>query len=104
MEYTVKHGLVDRAKVRQVVEKAYEAYQRRLAKNDPTLTWDGDSAAKIGFTVMGKSLVTNVDINDDTLSITGKIPFLFRPFEKKILGILSSEVEKWLVKARAGEL
>lgn len=104
MDYTVKHGLTDRSKVRQVVEKAYEAYKERLANNDPTLTWDGDNAAKIGFTVMGKSLVTDVKIDDDTLNITGKIPFLFKPFEKKILGIVSGEVEKWLAKARAGEM
>lgn len=104
MEYTVKHGLPDRARVRTVVEKAYEAYTQRLANYDPTLTWEGDSAAKIGFSVMGKALVTDVTIDDDELSITGKIPFLFKPFEKKILDVVGGEVDKWLVKARAGEI
>lgn len=103
MEYTVKHGLPDRARVRTVVEKAYGAYKERLANNDPTLTWDGDSAAKIGFTVMGKSLITDVSIDDTNLNITGKIPFLFKPFEKKILDVVGGEVEKWLQKARDGE-
>ncbi|MBL4689073.1 MAG: polyhydroxyalkanoic acid system family protein, partial [Nannocystaceae bacterium] len=104
MEYKVKHGLPDRARVRVVVERAYEAYKERLASHDPTLTWDGDSAAKIGFTIMGKKLITDVAIDDANLNITGKIPFLFRPFEKKILGIVGGEVEKWLEKARAGEI
>ena len=62
MEYKVKHGLPDRARVRTVVEKAYEAYKERLANHDPTLRWSGDSAAKIGFSVMGKTLETDVAI------------------------------------------
>ncbi len=104
MEYKVKHGLPDRSRVRTVVEKAYEAYKERLANHDPTLTWDGDSAAKIGFSVMGKTLETDVAIDDENLEITGKIPFLFKPFEKKILDIVGGEVEKWIDKAKAGEI
>lgn len=104
MEYKVKHGLPDRSRVRTVVERAYEAYKQRLAKNDPTLTWIDDSAAKIGFTVMGKSLVTDVTIDDSDLRITGKIPFFFKPFERKILDVVGGEVDKWLAKARAGEI
>lgn len=104
MEYSVKHGLPDRARVRTVVERAYEAYRQRLEKHDPTLTWDGDSRAKIGFSVMGKELITDVAIDEQMLHITGKVPFLFKPFEKKILGVVAGEVEKWLERARKGEI
>ena len=104
MEYKVKHGLSDRAQVRTVVEKAYEAYKQRLANYNPSIKWVSDSAAEIAFSVKGMSMDTKFAIDDSELCITGKIPWLFKPFEKKILDVVGSEVDKWLDKARKGEL
>lgn len=104
MKYSVQHGLPDRSRVRAVVEKAYGAYQQRLSDHKPRLEWVADDRATISFTVMSQSLAANVEFDDQELRIDGKVPFLFKPFEKKIQGVLSSEMEKWLTKARNGEL
>lgn len=104
MKYSVKHGLSDRSKVRVVVEKAYVAYQERLSDYKPKIEWQSDDRATIGFTVMSQSIAAAVEFDDQELRIDGKVPFLFKPFEKKIEGVLGSEMEKWLVKARAGEI
>ena len=104
MEYKVKHGLSDRAQVRTVVEKAYEAYKERLANYNPSIKWVSDRAAEINFSVKGMGMDTKFVIDDDELHITGKIPWLFKPFERKILDVVGNEVDKWLAKARKGEI
>jgi hypothetical protein len=104
MKYSVQHGLPDRSRVRTVVEKAYGAYQERLSDYKPKLEWLDDERATISFSVMSQSLAANVSFDDEELRIDGKVPFLFKPFEKKIQSVLANEMEKWLVKARAGEI
>lgn len=104
MKYSVQHGLPDRSRVRTVVEKAYEAYQQRLSDYNPKLQWHGDDRATIAFSVMSQSINAAVDFDDEELRIEGKVPFLFKPFEKKIEGVLGNEMEKWLTKARNGEI
>jgi hypothetical protein len=104
MEYSVDHGLPERARVRQVVEKAYDSYKKRLAEHEPSLAWRDDSHGRISFRVLGRKLDVDVVIDDRKVRMTGDLPFLFRPFQKKIVGVLSSEVETWLAKAKAGEI
>jgi hypothetical protein len=104
MKYSVQHGLPDRSKVRVVVEKAYVAYQERLSDYKPQIEWLTEDRATIGFSVMSQSIKASVEFDDEELRIDGKVPFLFKPFEKKIQGVLGNEMEKWLVKARNGEI
>ncbi|MEM7153551.1 MAG: polyhydroxyalkanoic acid system family protein [Myxococcota bacterium] len=104
MKYSVKHGLSERSQVRTVVEKAYLAYEERLADYKPSIQWGTDDKATIGFNVMSQALSAQVEFDDDELRIDGKVPFLFKPFQKKIEDVLGREMEKWLEKARNGEL
>ena len=104
MKYKVTHGLPDRDRVRTVVDKAYEAYKERLAKYDPSISWKGKDRAVISFAIMGKKLDANVEIDERELRLEGNVPFLFRPFEGKILGVVGGEVEKWIEKAKKGEI
>jgi hypothetical protein len=54
--------------------------------------------------VMGKTIEVDVTIDDRQVRMTGDLPFLFRPFQSKIVGVIGREVEKWIAKAKAGEL
>lgn len=104
MDYSVDHGLSDISRVRQVVEKAYDSYKGRLADHNPRMTWVDDQKAKIGFTVMRKDIEVDLSIDSRQVRMTGDLPFLFRPFQSKIVGVIGREVEKWIAKAKAGEL
>lgn len=104
MKYSVQHGLPDRSRVRVVVEKAYLAYEERLSDYKPKINWQKEDRATIGFSVMSQKIDAVVEFDDDELRIDGKVPFLFKPFERKIEAVLGSEMEKWLAKARAGEI
>ena len=104
MKYVAKHGLTDRSRARTVVEKAYEVYKEKLADHRPTLEWTGEDDAILGFSVMGKTIEAGIRITDAEVRIEGDMPFLFRPFQGKVEKVLGSEIEKWLAKARAGEI
>ena len=104
MEYSVEHGLEDRSRVREVVEKAYGSYKDKLADYSPQLTWVDDTKARIGFKVLGKSIEVFLTVTAKTVEMTGDLPFMFRPFQKKIVSVVGREVEKWIDKAKAGEL
>jgi Fe-S-cluster formation regulator IscX/YfhJ len=104
MKYSVQHGLPDRSRVRVVVEKAYVAYEERLSDYKPKIDWEDDDRATIGFTVMSQSIIAVVEFDDEELRIDGKVPFLFKPFQRRIESVLGNEMEKWLGKARAGEI
>jgi hypothetical protein len=104
MKIVVKHGLEDRDRVRTVIEKAYESYRERLADHNPKLEWLGQDQARVSFTVVRKSLVSNFKIQGEDVTVEGDIPFIFRPFRSKIEGVLREEIEKWAGRARAGEI
>lgn len=104
MKYSVQHGLPDRSRVRVVVEKAYVAYEERLSDYKPKMEWQAQDRATISFTVMSQTINAVVELDDAELRIDGKVPFLFKPFEKKIEGVLGNEMNKWLEKARKGEI
>ena len=104
MKYSVKHGLDDPARVKTVVEKAYSAYEERLRDYRPSIDWHGEKQAKIGFTVMSQSVTAELEFDDSELRIDGKVPFLFKPFQGKIESVLGREMDKWLEKARNGEI
>ena len=53
---------------------------------------------------MKKSLTTDFEITPEEVRIEGKIPFIFKPFESKIEKVVGGEVEKWIAKAKAGEI
>ena len=96
--------MVDLDRVKNAIDKAYDAYAERLADYSPSLRWKSDRAATVRFTVMNKTLDTDLIITDDELRLQGKVPFLLRPFEGQITKVLSAEIEKWLAKARAGQI
>lgn len=104
MKYSVKHGMSDMDRVRTVIEKAYESYQQRLADYDPSLSWKNDREAVVSFTIMKKKLEALFQIDQEEVRVEGDVPFLFRPFEGKIKQVLGQEVERWIGKAKAGEI
>jgi hypothetical protein len=104
MKYSVRHGISDHEKVRSVIERAYEAYQARLADYHPRLRWVTDSEARVSFTALGRTLEPRFFIDDEFLRVEGDIPLLFRPFKSKIERVLGDEIDKWLKKVREGEI
>jgi len=104
MKYVAKHGIDDLERVKTVIEKAYGSYSQRLSDYNPNLQWEDDRHATVSFTVAKKTINTDFEITDEEIRIEGKIPLIFKVFESKIEKVVGGEVDKWIAKARAGEL
>ncbi len=103
MDYSVKHTL-GQAKARQVADAAFASYRERFAKYQPTATWRSPSNCAIGFNAKGLKLTGSLTVTDTSIDMTLDVPLLLRPFKTRALGVISAEIQKWLDKARAGEI
>lgn len=103
MKHTVNHGL-GKEKAVEVCKKAFDSYKERFAKYNPTANWVSADKANIGFTAKGVSLKGDLEVKDDVIEMELDVPFLLKPFKGKALGVIEEEIQKWVGKAKAGEL
>jgi hypothetical protein len=103
MKHTIKHPL-SRDLAKRATEKAFEAYGERFSKYNPTATWSGDYSAQVGFEAKGVKLGGTIDIREGGIDLEMNVPFVFKPFRKKAVDIIESEIRNWIKKAEDGEL
>lgn len=103
MKHAVPHNL-GQEKARKAADAALASYKERFAKYEPTATWRTERHADIAFRVKGVTLKGSLDINPHNIEMELEVPLLFRPFQGKALGLIESEVKKWIAKAEAGEI
>jgi hypothetical protein len=103
MKHAIKHDL-QRETARKALRKAFESYKERFAKYDPNADWVTDDKANIGFSAKGMTLNGTVELTDNEVLMELDVPFLLKPFKGKALGIIEEEIQKWVKKAKNGEL
>jgi hypothetical protein len=103
MKHQIAHDL-DSNLAKEAAVRAFEAYQKRFANYRPTMSWENERKARIGFSVKGMKLEGSIDILPRAIELDLDVPFLFRPFKGKALEVIDREVRNWLVKAKNGEL
>lgn len=99
----IPHDL-DPAKARQATEKALESYGERFSDYSPTADWVQDNRCEISFSVRGKSLDGAMELYPGEIHLELDVPFLFRPFKNKALGVIKEQIEKWIGLASVGDL
>jgi hypothetical protein len=103
MKHVIRHG-VNQAQAKQAIETAIEVYTRKFPDYHPRTQWKSDTKAEVSFKVKGMTLTTTIEIKPETIESDMDVPFLFRPFKSRALKVIDSEVEKWLARAKAGEI
>jgi hypothetical protein len=103
MKHSIAHDL-EASLAKEAAVRAFEAYQRRFSNYKPTLHWEDDRKARIGFSVKGVKLAGSIDILPRAIELDLDVPFLFRPFKGKAIEVIEREVRNWLAKAKNGEL
>jgi hypothetical protein len=102
MKHTVRHDLgKDLAK--KAAMAAFDSYKERYAKYNPTATWHGDRA-DIAFTAKGMTLKGALDVLPNSIDMDMDVPLLLRPFKGIAMDAVEREIEKWVGKAKRGEL
>jgi hypothetical protein len=104
MQHIIKHDLSPEL-AKKAADKAAEHYTSKWEKYDAKTTWLSDTNAEISFRVKGVSVVASIDMQPGQAVIDmQKVPFLLRPFKNMALDVVQQTMEKWIAKAKAGEL
>jgi hypothetical protein len=103
VKHDIRHDLeMDLAKL--VARKAVDAYGEKFAGYDFRSRWIDDTHVELSFAVAGKRLDGSILVRSDALALNLDVPFIFRLFQNKAIDIIEREANKWIAKAKAGEL
>lgn len=103
MKHMISHDL-DLATARKVTDHAFAEYKARYAQYNPDLRWANDRRADLGFHAMGMNVTGSIDVAEKQIAVDLDVPFLLRPFRTKALEVIEREVNRWIAKAKAGEV
>jgi hypothetical protein len=103
MKHQIAHDL-DESTAKQVADRAFESYQKRFSDYQPRMKWVGDKDATIEFSVKGLKLTGTIGIRPRAIELDLDVPFVFRLFKSKAIGVIEREVQNWIGKAKRGEL
>lgn len=103
MKHVIRHG-VSQTQAKQAIETAIDVYARKFPDYHPRTQWKSETKAEVSFKVKGMTLTTNIEIKPETIESDMDVPFLFRPFKSRALKVIDAEVQKWLARAKAGEI
>jgi hypothetical protein len=104
MQHIIKHDLSPEL-AKRAADKAAEHYTAKWAKYDAKAVWLTDTHADITFHVKGVTVVATVDMQPGQAVIDmQKVPLLLRPFKNMALDVVQKTMEKWIARAKNGEL
>jgi hypothetical protein len=104
MQHIIEHDLSPEL-AKKAANKAAEHYTAKWAKYDAKTTWTSDTHAEITFHVKGVHVAATVDMEPGRAVIDmNKVPLLLRPFKNMALDVVQKTMEKWIDKAKRGEL
>ena len=103
MRHIIKHPLPHDL-ARKAAVKAAESYTERFAAYSPRVEWTGENHANVSFRAKGVTLTGDIGLRPGEFIVEMQVPFLFRIFEKKAMGVIEEEFRRWLDKADRGEL
>ncbi len=103
MKHVIEHDL-DHADAKRAVEAAIEAYSERFSEFSPQATWTGDDKAEISFKAKGVSLKGILELTAQGIKMDLDVPFVFKFIQKKAIAVIEEEVQRWVKKAKAGDL
>ena len=103
MRKAFPHDL-DQPTSRKVADHAFAAYAERFAEYNPTINWSTETHADFGFVAKGMTLSGTMDLGTGEVDVELNVPLLLRPFQKKAMNVIQTEMEKWIDKANNGDI
>lgn len=103
MKHSVPHDL-SLALAKKAADAALQSYKERFAEYDPQISWVNERLAEVNFRAKGLSMKGTFEIRDNAVDMDMEVPLLLRPFKNKALAVIEEQIQKWIDKARRGEL
>ena len=101
MHLAVTHELTP-ADARAAVERAFAHYKAKYAQYKPSLRWLDAARAEVAFSAKGVVVRGTLKLEAERLVMDAKVPLLLRPFTKRAVAKIESEMAKWLGEAKLG--
>ena len=104
MQHIIEHDLSPEL-AKRAAEEASAHYSKKWQKYNAKATWTSDTHANIDFRVKGIHVAATIDLQPGRVVIDMKdVPLLLRPFKNMALEVVQSTMQKWITKAKNGEL
>ncbi|MEE9384830.1 MAG: polyhydroxyalkanoic acid system family protein [Nannocystaceae bacterium] len=103
----VKHDIphdLDASLARIAAQKAVDSYRGRFAQYNFSERWVDDTTMAFDFAVAGTKLEGSLGIRERHYELDLQVPFVFKVFRGKAISIIEREVNKWVAKAKNGDL
>jgi hypothetical protein len=103
LKHRIPHDLsLDLA--RRATAKALDTYRAQFPQFKPGGEWTDADHARLWFSPPGSRLEGAVTVQRDAIELELEVPLLLRPFRTKAIAVIEAEVQRWIAKAKAGEL
>jgi hypothetical protein len=99
VQLAISHDLDDAA-AHAAVDKAFAHYGTRYAAYKPHIKWRDGERADLSLSAKGVTLKGHLTLTPKRVLIEVKVPLLLRPFTKKAVSVVETEMQKWLPGAR----
>jgi len=103
MRHAIAHDL-SLALAQKATHAACDHYRARFARFEPEIAWSDDARATVRFRAKGLTIAGRIDVGPAQVVVDVDVPFLLRPFQGKAVEIVEREFQRWIAKARAGEI
>jgi hypothetical protein len=103
MEHRISHDLTQE-QARKAVRRAVETYTERFAKYVTETKWVNDDEVHVAFNAKGAKLAGQLKLVPNAIVIDMDVPLLLRPFKGKAVEVVEEQVQKWVQRARSGEI
>jgi len=101
MKHKVTHSL-DFQTAKGAAESAIQSYKQRFPEFAPDAKWVTEKRAEVSFTAKGFTLKGALELVDNAIEMeVFDVPFVFKIFQKKALGIIEEEIKEWIDKAKS---
>ncbi len=98
MKHSVQHPL-EQAKARELLDRALDTYRAHYAEHSVETCWVDEHTAELDFEVTGKKVAGSITVCEDCYDIELKLPWMLRPFKRRIAQSFETELQRWIARA-----
>jgi hypothetical protein len=98
MRHSISHQL-ERDAAKHVLDRAMDTYRQHYAEYGVETAWVDDETAEIGFQMTGRQVDGEIKVCADCFDIHLKLPWMLRPFRRRIARTFDEEFRRWLARA-----
>jgi hypothetical protein len=98
MQHSIQHAL-EPERAKGVLDRALDTYRQHYAEYGVETAWLDEETAAVGFETTGGKVDGEIKVCKDCFDIHLKLPWMMRPFRKRIARTFDQEFQRWLARA-----